>query len=103
MIVFHATTYKKLRRMLKSGAIRPPVRGWLDIQEAVRFLLQTRRHLILVLDFPEEWVRKLEGHKGKAVYIDRPYFLATRNLEFGEIEARDPKNPKIKVPLYLFL
>lgn len=73
MVVYHVTTAKKLSRYLKTGCILPPVRAWIDIKEAERFSKQTGRKIILRLKFDPKEVLPYPGHKGKAVYINRPY------------------------------
>lgn len=73
MVVYHVTSYKKFMRYLKEGVIRPPVKAWVDIKEAERFSKQTGRCIILRLKFPDKAVKPLKGHKGKAVYINKPY------------------------------
>ena len=75
VVVWHVTTLKKLKRYLKLGFIKPPVRAWLDIEDAERFSKQTGRLIILRLKFPKHKIKKLEGHKGRAVYIDELYQL----------------------------
>jgi len=73
MVVYHVTSYKKFMKYMRSGVISPPVRAWIDIKEAERFSKQTGRCIIIRLKFPDKLVKRLEGHGGKAVYIDQPY------------------------------
>ena len=73
VVVWHVTTWKKLNRYVQNGCILPPVRAWIDIREAERFSKQTGRTIILRLKFPEDRMKRLPGHKGKAVYLDEPY------------------------------
>lgn len=72
VIVYHVCGANKLRRYKQSGFIKPPVRGWVTIQEAERFSKQTGRPIILRLKFPEN-AKVLEGHRGMARYIETPY------------------------------
>lgn len=66
MIVFHVASFKKLKRYQEIGFIKGPVRAWVDVNDAVKFSVQTGRVVILRLSFPDS-VERLEGHKGKAV------------------------------------
>lgn len=77
MIVYHVTTLKKLMKYLQNGGIKPPVRGWLNINYAERFSKQTGRRIILRLKFPDnlENVEKVIGHKGMAVFYTKWYNL----------------------------
>jgi len=73
MIVWHVTSITRLARYINTGYILPPVRAWTDVREAERFSKQTGRQIILRLKFPDDRVKRLPGHKGKAVYLDEPY------------------------------
>ncbi len=75
MIVYHVCSIKKFRKYLLTGYIKAPVRAWIDIKEAERFSKQTGRQIILRLKFPRNKIKILDGHKGKAVYIDEDYPL----------------------------
>lgn len=70
MTVWHVTTIKKLHRYIARGCILPPVRAWEKIESAERFSKQTGRRIILRLKFPGS-ARRLWGHRGEAVYLDR--------------------------------
>lgn len=72
MVVWHVTTMKKLKRYKASGCILPPVRAWDNISAAEHFSKQTGRRMILRLSFPDNEAKRLPGHKGKAMYLDRP-------------------------------
>lgn len=74
MVVWHVCTAKKFKRYQQSGCILPPVRAWKTSGAAERFSKQTGRRLILRLKFPGD-VTPLEGHRGEAVVLDRPYRL----------------------------
>ncbi len=37
MKVYHVTSMKKLLKYKSEGVIRPPVRAWADVYEAIRF------------------------------------------------------------------
>lgn len=74
MIVYHVIGASKLRRCICNGYIPAPVRAWKDIRSAERFSIQTGRPIILRLSFPDD-AKVLEGHRGKAVYIDTNYSL----------------------------
>jgi hypothetical protein len=71
MVVYHVCSYKKLQKYIQNGYIKPPVRAWTNIVEAERFSKQTGRKIILRLKFTN--YKKLDGHRGMAVYIDKPY------------------------------
>jgi len=86
MIVYHVTSLAKLKEYLKIGFIMPPVGAWTDIKEAKRFSLTTGRLIILRLWFPDD-APKMEGHMGKAVYIDVPYPINMWLSSSGKIEA----------------
>jgi hypothetical protein len=75
MVVYHVTTWKKINRYMTTGAILPPVRAWKTIEAAERFSKQTGRKMILRLTFPDAEAKPYEGHRGEAVYLDRPYVL----------------------------
>lgn len=68
--VYHVTTLKKLKRYEQNGYIKPPVRGWNNIEDAVNFSWQTGRHVILRILLPNK--KRLFGHKGNASYCDIP-------------------------------
>lgn len=74
MMVWHVTTLKKLNKYRETGYIKPPVRGWTNIQSAERFAKQTGRGVIIRLRFDKD-VHILEGHKGEAVYTLSPVEL----------------------------
>lgn len=74
MIVYHVTTYKKLKKYLEVGYIEPPVRAWENIEQAERMSISTGRKLILRLKFPDN-AKKLEGHFNQARVIETPYLL----------------------------
>lgn len=78
LTVYHVCGLSKLFRYLQRGVILPPVRAWTDIQAAERFSRATGRPIILVLKFDIERVRRLEGHSGKAVFIQEPYNISKR-------------------------
>lgn len=65
MKVYHVTSMKKLLKYQRQGYIKPPVRAWGDIFEAVRFSISTGRPIILRLNFPND-AEILEGHRGNA-------------------------------------
>lgn len=75
MVVYHVCSLKKLNKYLVNGKIYPPVRAWIDVKEAERFSKQTGRQIILRLKFPNKFINQLEGHKGKAVFIDQEFPL----------------------------
>ncbi len=75
IVVWHVCSIKKFLRYLDEGIIKAPVRAWTDIKEAERFSKQTGRQIVLRLKFYENDIKKLEGHKGKAVYIEKDYPL----------------------------
>lgn len=72
MIVYHVTSYKKLMKYIQTGFILPPVRAWINIQQAERMSISTARRIILRLKFPNN-VEKLEGHFNQAVVLNKPY------------------------------
>ena len=74
MVVYHVTTLKKLNKYLRSGGIEPPVRAWVDIEQAERFSKSTGRMIILRLKFPAN-AEVLEGHYGKARVLRQRYVL----------------------------
>jgi hypothetical protein len=74
MIVYHVCTVKKLNKYIRNGGIKPPVRAWIDVEEAERFSKQTGRKVILRLKFPDN-AEIYEGHKGKARVIHELYPL----------------------------
>jgi hypothetical protein len=37
MKVYHVTSMKKLLKYKSEGVIKPPVRAWVDVYEAIRF------------------------------------------------------------------
>ncbi len=74
MLVWHVTTMKKLSKYKETGYIKPPVRGWVNIEAAERFSKQTGRRIIIRLKFDKD-VQKLEGHNGEAVYTLSPVRL----------------------------
>ena len=39
MIVYHVCSYKKLQKYIKTGYIKPPVRAWENINQAVKTAL----------------------------------------------------------------
>ena len=73
--VYHVTSSKKLMEYIRNGFIKPPVRGWVDIKEAEWFAKSTGRTIILILYFNNKDIKKLDGHRGKAVFIDKPYYI----------------------------
>ena len=73
-VVYHVCGMSKLKRYQQIGFIKSPVRAWIDILEAERFSKQTGRPIILRLRFKGE-LKRLEGHKGKAVYQSSNYIL----------------------------
>lgn len=80
MIVFHVTSFKKLKKYQEIGFIKSPVRAWTNINDAIRFSIQTGRAIILRLNFPDNTkkVQTLEGHKGMAV-------IYNDNFDVGKI------------------
>ena len=72
MIVYHVTTYKKLMKYIQTGCILPPVRAWMNIQQAERMSKSTARRIILRLKFPND-VNKLKGHFNQAAVLNTPY------------------------------
>jgi len=49
MKVYHVTSMKKLLKYKSEGVIKPPVRAWVDVYEAIRFSVNTGRPIILRL------------------------------------------------------
>lgn len=74
MKVYHVCSLKKLEKYLKEGKIKPPVRAWCDIYEAVRFSCSTGRFIILRLKFPDDAI-KCPGHRGNAVMLTEPFIV----------------------------
>lgn len=72
MKVYHVTSMKKLLKYKAEGIIKPPVRAWADIFEAVRFSCQTGRPIILRLRFPDN-AEVLPGHGGNARVLYQPF------------------------------
>lgn len=72
MKVYHVCSLKKLEGYIKAGEIKPPVRAWCDIYEAVRFSCSTGRFIILRLKFPDD-VERCPGHRGNAVIQYTPF------------------------------
>ena len=71
-VVYHVCGASKLSHYIQAGYIKPPVRAWVDVNEAARFSKQTGRPIILRLKFPDD-AKVLEGHRGMARYIEQPY------------------------------
>jgi hypothetical protein len=71
-VVYHVCGASKLSHYIQAGYIKPPVRAWVDVNEAARFSKQTGRPIILRLKFPSD-AKVLEGHKGLARYIKDRY------------------------------
>ena len=71
-VVYHVCGASKLSHYIQAGYIKPPVRAWVDVNEAARFSKQTGRPIILRLKFPDD-AKVLEGHKGLARYIKDRY------------------------------
>ena len=72
MKVYHVTSMKKLLKYKAEGLIKPPVRAWADVFEAVRFSCQTGRPIILRLKFPDN-ADALPGHGGNARVLYNDY------------------------------
>jgi len=72
--VYHVCSPKKLAKYQKSGRIKAPARAWTDAFEAVRFSIATGRPIILRLHYPDD-AKRLPGHGGNAVYLDRDFVL----------------------------
>ena len=72
VVVYHVCGASKLSHYIQAGYIKPPVRAWVDVNEAARFSKQTGRPIILRLKFPSD-AKVLEGHKGLARYIEDRY------------------------------
>jgi hypothetical protein len=70
MMVYHVCSLKKLNKYITKGHIKAPVRAWITIKEAERFMKQTSRPIVLRLRFPNDCL-PLVGHRGKAVML--PY------------------------------
>ena len=73
MRVYHVTSAKRLLKYINMRYIKPPVRAWKELSDAERFAKSTGRTIILILFFDEERVRTLNGHRGRAVYINDFY------------------------------
>jgi len=71
MVVYHVTTLRKLYKYVKSKQINPPVRAWINIEQAERMSLSSGRRIILRLKFPKN-APKLEGHFNQAVVCHQP-------------------------------
>ncbi len=84
MIVYHVTSFKKLTKYARSGAILPPVRAWEAIEDAERFSKQTGRPIILRLKFPEN-AKKLGGHRSVARVSNAPYDVSNM---LGKVQRR---------------
>ena len=74
MRVYHVCGISKFKRYLATGRILKPVRAWRSIFSAEEFSQSTGRQIILCLKFPQD-AKKLDGHKGGAVYLDHDYDL----------------------------
>lgn len=74
MKVYHVTSPKKFQKYPEAGCIKPPVRAWADVFEAVRFSCSTGREIILRLKFPNDCER-LPSHGGNAVVLHEPFIL----------------------------
>jgi len=72
MKVYHVTSMKKLLKYKSEGVIKPPVRAWADVYEAIRFSVNTGRPIILRLNFPNN-ADVLEGHGGNARVLNTNY------------------------------
>ena len=72
MKVYHVTSMKKLLKYKSEGVIKPPVRAWADVYEAIRFSVQTGRPIILRLNFPND-AEVLSGHGGNARVLYNSY------------------------------
>ena len=68
MIVWHVTTMKKMKKYLKNGGIKPPVRAWKDVRCAEKFSVQTGRKIILRLKVKDD-IDILKGHDGNAIVM----------------------------------
>lgn len=73
---YHVTTQKKLERYNKTGSILPPVRAWEKIEDALDFSFRTGRQIILRIRLSNP--KRLEGHKGKAMYSDYPTQITSK-------------------------
>lgn len=65
MIVYHVCSLKMLNKYRTTGYIKPPVRAWDNVDQAVRMSISTGRRCILRLKFPDN-AEVLEGHFGQA-------------------------------------
>lgn len=72
MKVYHVTSMKKLLKYKREGIIKPPVRAWVDVYEAIRFSIQTGRPIILRLNFSND-AEVLSGHGGNARVLYSAY------------------------------
>lgn len=72
MIVWHVTTFKKLKKYKDHGSIRAPVRAWENFEQAKRMSVSTGRPIILRLKFPNN-TPKLEGHFNQARILNVDY------------------------------
>lgn len=50
MILYHATTPKKIKKYHESGFIKSPVRGFTTIKAAMAWAMKTQRSIILSID-----------------------------------------------------
>lgn len=66
---------KKLEIYKNVGYIKPPVRAWADIYEAVRFSCSTGRPIIMRLKFPND-AKRLPGHQGNAVVLYQSFDIS---------------------------
>jgi hypothetical protein len=75
MILWHVTTYKKLKLYHNSGFIIPPVRSWKNIEDAVNFSKQTGRGIIIRLKSDSSFKR--DTNYNKEVYTSNtPYSVS---------------------------
>lgn len=74
MVLWHATSLKKLSRYLERGHILPPVRAWRSLEGAERFSRQTGRRIILRLHAKGSF-EPLGGHRGQALVSYAPHPL----------------------------
>jgi len=72
LIVYHVTTFSKMKKYQETGYIKPPIRAWTNLRYAEYMSLRTGRRVILRLKFPGT-VEKLYGHFNQAVVLDKPY------------------------------
>jgi len=63
---------KKLLKYKSEGVIKPPVRAWADVYEAIRFSVNTGRPIKLRQNFPNN-ADVLEGHGGNARVLKTNY------------------------------